>query len=92
MMGENIDVNALIEKATTLEKSNEEFKIKVSEFEKRATELESTIASKDAEIGKLQKLLADNLIASKDKKDEGGTSVTSLKDAYKEAIKNNTKE
>lgn len=86
-----VDVNALIEKATALEKSNEEFKIRVADLDKQKAELETALGNKDAEIGKLQKLLADNLIAGKEPK-TGGVEMKSFESAYKEAIANNTPE
>lgn len=85
-----VDTNALLERVSTLEKENEGFKVKIADLEKQKTDFETSITNKDAEIGKLQKLLADNLIAGTDKKDNG-TTVTSFADAYKQAIKDNKK-
>lgn len=87
-MSDDTDFNTLLARASALEKENEEFKVKMADLEKQKADFETTISNKDVEIGKLQKLLADNLIAGKDRKEPEGT-VKSFEDAYLEAIKNN---
>lgn len=83
-------ITELIEKLTESQKRIEELETSVKSFENTIKDKDKALTDKENELTKLQKILAKNFVASKEK-GESDIKETSFADAYKQAIKDNMK-
>ena len=88
----DVDINALIEKATNQDATIKEYEVKVKDYDTKIADLTKTIEERDNQISKLQSLLANNLIASKEQPINDVSTPKDFKTIYAEMIKKNTTE
>lgn len=84
-MSDEISMTDLLDKISIQQSELDNKDTLIKEHELKISELESTVADRESQIIKLQKLLADNLIATKVKPEDDITTKP-FKDAYKDMI------
>lgn len=84
-MTDETNMTELLEKISIQQTEIDNKETLIKEHETKISELETTILDRDNQIIKLQKLLADNLIATKIKPEDDIT-IKPFKEGYKDMI------
>lgn len=79
-----------VEKIVELSKKVSEQELDIKSLSDKCTDYESTIAKQKSDIERLQKIIADNFVATKDKPSSEIQPTKTFSDIYKEMIAQNT--
>lgn len=92
-MSDNEDVLKVddVEKIVELSKKVSEQELSIKSLSDKCTDYETTIAQQKSDIERLQKIIADNFVATKEKPKSEIQPTKTFSDIYKEMIANNNK-
>ena len=79
-----------VEKIVELSKKVSEQELSIKSLSDKCTDYETTISKQKSDIERLQKIIADNFVASKEKPVSDIQPTKTFGDIYKEMIANNT--